>query len=321
MAHVSQLLAGRKWAVSSKGMDELTREYLVKLDGGAPLTENGELTSFPGVPAIGTAHPSIAYLFADGYDVTEGGGNDKHTLRVKVKYKPKEISDDTQQGDEETSESEVEEWGWSAGTEQHELATDVTGKDVLNSAGDPFDSVPNVDAPAPVFTKVLRTKKRRSGWFAYNCKVNQGSVNIGGETFAAKTLLCTIAEQRLINEGEWKYRYTISLKYRTNEVDIGHSNSTTEIGWDIAVADTGMREIDQNSGEKRLIRTKDPETGKMATVTSHALLDGQGHKLSDEYKYIYNFRFAAYKTTDFPAWFYSEPGANPVANQNEEEED
>lgn len=310
VTHTSRLLAGRKWNVSSKGLDDLSREYLVKLDGGVPLTADGELATFPGVPAIGTAHPSITYLVVDGYEVTEGSGNDKHTLRVKVKYKPQEVTDDTPQGAEETEESVVEEWGWGAGTEQHELVTDVTGKDVLNSAGDPFDSVPNVESPAPTFTKVIRTKKRRGGWFAYNCKTNQSTMTIGGISFAANTLLCTITEQRLINEGEWKYRYTISLKYRTNQVDIGHSGSETEIGWDVAVADTGMREIDQETGEKKLIRTKDPETGKMATVSSPALLDGQGQKLSDEYKYIYNFRFAAYSTANFPNWFYSEPGNN-----------
>lgn len=315
--HTSQLLAGRKWTVSSKGFDDLSREYLVRLDGGAPLGPNGEIASFPGVPAIGSVHPNIGYLYADHYEVSEGSDKDKHTLRVTVKYKPQDIMDDAPSGSTEPDDSAVEEWGWSAGTEQHELVTDATGTDVLNSAGDPFDSVPTVDSPAPTFTKVIRTKTRRMGWFGYNCKVNSGSVTIGGVSFDAKTLLCAIAEQRIIGDGEWKYRYTISLKYRTNSVDIANSGSPIEIGWDVAIADTGMRQIDQQTGEKVLIRDEDPETHKMATVSSPTLLDGQGHKQTSGYNAVHNFRFAAYETTTFPNWFYSEPGAvTPQNNPN-----
>ena len=60
------------------------------------------------------------------------------------------------------------------------------------------------------------------------------------------------------------------------------------------------------SGNPKLIRVVDSETGKMCTVTSPALLNGQGGKLPDGDE-PFNFRFQAYERVAFPAWFYSEP--------------
>lgn len=312
MAHTSNLCAGRKWSVDAGGMKSLTREYVVVLDGGTALAANGETLSFPGVPAIGTAHPVYTYMFVSGYDITEGANGDKNTLRVSVKYEPQTITTDTIPGEEEPTEedSAVEEWGWSDGTETHDLVEDRNGEPVINSAGDPFDSAPQIEAPAPVFTKVIRTLARRSV-AAYLCKVNASSVTIGGRICMPGTLLCTVAEQRIFNDALWKYRYKITLRYRSNLVAVGSGSTQSEIGWDVAVADTGMRAWDTTTGKKSLIRVMDLETGKMATVTSPALLDGSGHaqqaQSSTQTLTPYYLCFQAYDTADFPAWFYSEP--------------
>ena len=50
----------------------------------------------------------------------------------------------------------------------------------------------------------------------------------------------------------------------------------------------------------------DKETGKMCTVASAALLDGNGAKLGDGDD-PYNFRFQAYARATIPSWCYSEP--------------
>ena len=67
------------------------------------------------------------------------------------------------------------------------------------------------------------------------------------------------------------------MRFKSNKVKINGQNAVTDIGWDVAITDAGMRELD-DEGNKSLIRAVDRESGKMCTVTSAALLDGQGKK-------------------------------------------
>jgi hypothetical protein len=238
------------------------------------------------------------------YDVQEGEGKDKQTLIVTANYAPQ--TTETSGTGQDAQTVAVDEWGWDDGTDEKELVTGVDGTPVLNSAGDPFESVPKIMAPAPVFTKVMKFKTRQSGRANSNCKVNSSAITVGGVSCPIGSLLCTIGEKRLIGNADWKYQYTVHLRFKSNKVKINGSGSLTDIGWDVAIADAGMREIDADTGEKKLIRTIDKETGKMCTVASAALLNGEGAKLADEAE-PYNFRFQAYERASFPNWFYSEP--------------
>lgn len=293
--------AGRKYQVDGSGITSLKRDYIVIQD--STMAANGETVSFTGVPEIGSAHPNFSGLYVQSYDVQEGTDKDKNILTVTVNYGPKT----TETSGEGTSlvTSIIDEWGWDDGTDERELTEDVNGVPVLNSADDPFESVPKHTVPAPVFTKVVRFATRQSGWAAANCKTNSASVTIGGETFPIGSLLCTVAEKRIIgNADNMKYQYTIRLRYKSNLVKVEGGNTVTDIGWDVAVIDAGMREYD--SGEKKLIRVVDKETGKMCAVTSATLLNGIGGKLDDgDDPYV--FRFQAYERASFPNWFYSEP--------------
>ena len=295
--------AGRKYSVDSSGITTLKKDYIVIQD--AVMSANGEVVSFLGVPEIGSAHPNYPGLFVQSYDVQEGSGKDKQILIVTANYAPE--TTETSGTGQDAVTCIVDEWGWDDGTDEKELITGEDGTPVLNSAGDPFDSVPKVSAPAPVFTKTMRFRQRQSGWNTAFCTVNDSAVTIGGVSFSAGTLLCTVIEKRIIGEKDWKFRYTVRLRYKSNRVKLQGSNSLTDIGWDVAIADAGMRELDGQDG-KKLIRAIDKETGKMCTVTSPALLDGSGAKLADGEE-PYNFRFQAYARSSFPSWFYSEPTA------------
>ena len=292
--------AGRKYSVDSGGITTLKKDFIVIQDSA--MAENGEAVSFTGVPAIGTAHPSYAGLYVQSYDVQEGDGSNKNVLTVTVNYGPQ--STETSGSGQDAVTVAVDEWGWDDGTDEKELTSGVDGTPVLNSAGDPFESVPKVMAPAPVFTKVMKFRSRQSGWASSHCKVNSAQITVGNIACPIGSLLCTVSEKRLIGNADWKYQYTVHLRLKSNPVKIGGSNATTDIGWDVAVLDAGMREV--VSGEKKLIRVVDKETGKMCTVTSAALLDGEGGKLADNGTPYY-FRFQAYARASFPTWFYSEP--------------
>lgn len=303
----SHLKDGRKWSVGSSGISSLKRKYQVLLDGVT--SENGEGVTFTGVPAIGSAHPNHPDLFVDSYEVEEGEGSAKNTLIVYANY-VKRTSETSGEGQAAVT-SQVESWGWESGSEEREFTDDaVDGTPVLNSAGDVFDRVPTISVPAPSFTKVMKFEQRQSGVMNCDCKVNASAVTISGRTYPVGSLLCRVAEQRVIGDDKWKYRYTIQLKYRTNLVRLAGANALTDIGWDIAVTDAGMREKGSD-GKLKFIKSIDMETGKRLTVSSVELLDGSGHAVvrggSSSVPKPYNIRFKAYERVSIPAWFYSEP--------------
>ena len=305
MDNSGHLKDGRKWSVDAGGIKSLKRKYQVVLKEFTG--ENGEGVSFPGVPAIGSAHPSYPGLFVESYDVEEGEGSAKNTLTVYANYSPR--TTETSGSGSGAVTNQVESWGWDAGSEERELIDAVDGKAVLNSAGDVFDRVPTVSVPAPTFTKSMKFKQRQSGAMGCDCKVNSSAVTIGGRTYPVGSLLCHVAEQRVIGDPNWKYRYNIQLKYRTNPVKLAGGDTVTDIGWDVAITDAGMREIGSD-GKLKLIKSIDSETGKKCTVTSPELLDGGGKAVvrsSSSTPKPYNIRFQAYERVTIPAWFYSEP--------------
>ena len=309
MSSITKRKDGRKYKVDFGGINSLRRKYQIVMDS----TMDSETLSFSGVPAIGSAHPTYNYLFVSSYDIEEGEGAEKKTLTVWVNYERSEVYIDGE-GEEQTT-CAVEHWGWDASTEQKELVSDADGKPVLNSAGDPFDSVPLVSTYSPVFTKVVKFTSRKSSVMACNCKVNDGAVTIGSMSCPEGSLLCSVEEERLIGDANWKYRYTIRLKYKTNKVKIAGADALTDIGWDVAITDAGMRELD--SGVPTLIKVIDHETGKRCAVTSPELLDGQGSAVSrsasGDAAVPYNFRFKAYERTSIPSWFYIESDIREIA--------
>ena len=304
MSNVSKQMAGRKYDVGNGGASSLTVPYEILMDNIMGAT--GELLSFTGVPAIGSRHPVLTNLVVDHYECKERTDGGKKVLDVDVVYSP--VVTETSGTGEEAQTFVVTEWGWDNGTDEKELVSDVLGKNVLNSAGDPYDNVPTVSVPAPVFTKVMKFKERQSGAMDCNCKVVAASKTIGGMSCPSNTLLCCVSEKRLYNDGDWKYQYTIQLKFKSNKVKVNGNSAVSEIGWMIAIADSGMRVID-DEGKKKIVRMLDEETGCMCQVTSPVLLDGSGKKAAegaDGNPTPYNKLYQAYEYTSIPDWFISE---------------
>lgn len=295
-------LDGRKWGDEASGGSVERRFLIVGLAVGF-----SPAWSYTGLPNVGDAHPSLTGYVVASRDFEEGRGKDKSTVTVTVKYAPK--NSETSGSGSSAVSLQVEEWGWDAGTEERELVDAVDGTAVLNSAGDVFDRVPTISVPASTFTKVMKFAARQSGAAACDCKVNNADVTIGGRTYPTGSLLCHVAEKRIFGDPDWKYRYSVQLKFRTNPVKLAGANSVTDIGWDVAITDAGMRELDAD-GKLKLIKSVDSETGKKCTVTSPELLDGSGHavaRTASSTPKPYNIRFQAYERVSIPSWFYSEP--------------
>jgi len=302
MAIAVKEIDGRRWSDTTTG-GSVKRSFIITglAVGFTPSW------SYTGLPNVGDVHPSLSNYYCTSRDFEEGQGSEKIRVKVTCNYE-KKVEESSGSGSTAVT-SQVEEIGWDAETEERELVDAADGTAVLNSAGDVFERVPTVSVPAPTFTKVMKFKQLQSGAMDCDCKVNSSAVTIGGRTYPVGSLLCHVAWKRIIGDADWKYRYTIQLKYRTNPVKLSGANTVTDIGWDVAITDAGMRELDDN-GKLKLIKALDSETGKRCTVTSPELLDGDGKavtRTSESTPTPYNIRFQAYERVSIPAWFYSEP--------------
>lgn len=306
----AELLDGRRWSVEKRGRTSLTRRYLVRRESAPTGDSSEEAATYNGLPAIGSSHPEDSNLVVKGYDIEEGTGADKKMVLVTVRY---EAADQEFNGGSATTAAEaVESWGWHSGSVGRDLTHDVdTGKQVLNTFGDPFDSVPQVDRPSPVFTKVVKHKSRQGGWMALIDCVNDSSVTIGSMSCAAGTLrVVQVDEERLIgDEYGFKYRYTIGLQYLSNKVKLEGSDSETEIGWDVAVVNQGCRGMikdeDGNFNPGRF--TDDDSEGNKVPVSLPVLMDADSKRIEGTNPSPYMMRIRAYKSASIPGSFYSEP--------------
>lgn len=320
--------AGTTYAVDENGATNIKQRYQVVLS--EPLASGSLMTSFTttsagSIPSIGTVHPERPGYYVARYDVRQPDGTGKATLDVDVIYSARSFVTEGGGGGEPGEDCRIDQWGWDDGTAERELVQGVDGTPVLNSAGDPFDSVPKVSTPAPTFTKVVRFGARKSGWFGFNCKVNDANVTIGGVQFPPRTLICSISERLEPTAEKWPYVYQVRLQYRSNMATVGTATTPEECGWDAVVTDAGMREIDATTHKIKLIQVMSSETGQPATVTSPELLDGTGQAITRSSGQLnsapYNFKFKAYEEAEFPAWFVSEPTIVVPPDPEAEEEE
>lgn len=306
----AKLKGSRRWTVNANGvLTSLTRRYLILRnddpEGVAAEEVNG--ANISGLPALKSPHTVGSALICSGYSFEEGDENAKRVLYCDVSFS----SESTEAGEANRPPrgQAVEAFGWRSGTVSRDLVRDAgTGDLLVNSAGFPFDSVPQIDIPSPTLTKVLKTTSRQT-WAEHLGKINSSAITMGGISCGRHCVRCVqMDEERLWNdEFGFKYKYTIGLQLMTNSVCIAGAQSPTDIGWDVAVVDCGTMERAMVGAEAKMITIVSAETGKPVFVSSPVLLDGQGHANLEEGATPYVFRVQAYPETTFPSEFYSEP--------------
>ncbi|MBQ6007318.1 MAG: hypothetical protein IJL17_02180 [Kiritimatiellae bacterium] len=300
------LLDGREWGdEAGKGMSSVSARYLVILD--SPLDDDALLDNVSGLPKLGDAHETFENLIVKSRRFSEGKGSEKTRVEVTVEYGPQTNQDE--EDEHEVATLSVEKIGWQSGSVQRDLTNDVeTGAPVLNSANQPFESVPQVDRPAPTYVKVFKTKTRWASYVTYVDKVNSGTLSVGGHTFAADQVRCSQAdEERIFGDPDgWMYRYTIALQIMSNKVKINGSDSMRECGWQVPVVDCGTVQLSQGSDQEVERITVATDSGKSVPVSSPVLLDGSGH-FDPAQTDPYVFLVVAYERVSFPSAFTSEP--------------
>lgn len=308
MSMTAKLKGMRKWHVDQAGgVDQLTATYQAIRDADPAGTGADLVTSITGLPPIGAAfdsgHPN---LIVRGYSFSEGEANEKRVITIDVSCSLRDpqnwdVSQFPPKG------QAIQEISFKTGSVSRDFVSDaITGKLVVNSAGQPFDSVPQVDRPAHVFTKVVKTMSAQT-WAQYFGMVNQGTITVAGFSCVPHSVRCVQADRTKLWNDEFGFveQWTIGLQLMENWVKLEGASTLTQIGWDIAVVDSGMMELDSN-GDLKQIMVQSAETGKELTVSQPVLLDGQGHAMLASGSTPYAFRFSPYKETTFPSDFYSE---------------
>lgn len=314
-ALTAKLLDGRTGAKTQLGFSSLVRRYLI-MRQNRPLSataaqDEADIFAAEGLPAIGSAHPASSDLVCTELAFAEKESIEKNQVIVTATYSASDSSSSSPSGAVPRTQS-VEQLSWRPGSETRDAVCDVvTGAVIASSAGEPFESVPQINVPLSVWTKVLRTKNRHLEWRAYEQKINAAATQCGGISCPAKTLKCEgVAEDRIWNDPDgWKYRYTITIAKTTNRTKVGDDPQVVDIGWDVAVVDTGMYELDEN-GKLQLIKIRDPETRTDRPVTAAVLLNGSGKHLASYAIATDPFilRFQVYESTNFPAIFCNDSG-------------
>ena len=312
------LLPGREWGVTLDGENltptEVTETYEVLF--AEPVARGALFTSVSGLPAIGSKHPAFPNLYAQGYRVKEGAGSAKNRYEIEVAFAPVSTTGTPEEGEEQTPICYVESIGWRTGSVSRDFVVDAeTGVAVLNTAGQPYESVPQVDRPSPTWYKVFKTKGRQSSYVDYYGTVNGSQKVVGGHLCLKDTLRCVQAdEERIFNDPSgYNYRYSIALQWLSNKVKIGGSDELTECGWQMAIVSTGTMEAGNglNPGLHRI--TVPDESGNEVPVSSPVLLDEYG-QFDPTNRDPYTMLYVAYPRATFPSVFTSEPSIQSGGN-------
>jgi hypothetical protein len=305
----AKLKDGRKWTVDATGgITGLSRRYVLVRDSIPAGTPDEEIVQAAGLPALGSAHSAKhSALYCVGYSFEEGTEGGKRVLYCDVQYS--QYSTEASESNKPPRGQAVEAHGWKSGFVQRDMLKDAqTGKALLNTAGQPFDSVPQIEIPAPVFTKVLKTKARQGSWPSFQGKVNSGAMTVGGVSCAKHALRCVQLDcERLWgDEFGYLYRYTIGLQLMQNKAVI-EGGSEQDIGWDLAIVSAGTMELRDGADVATPIKVVSAETGKEVFVTNPVLLDKDGKAMLERGAEPYALRFSPYQEASFPGEFYSEP--------------
>lgn len=307
---VAKLIGNRKWSEDANGsITSLTRRYLILRDGIPSGTAAEEIRSsdVTGLPqrqsSHSTTHPNLK---CDGYSWEEGVGNEKQKLYCDVHYSV--WQSELNALNKPPRGQAVEAFGWHSGSVSRDLVRDAaTGAILVNTAGQPFDSVPQIDVPSPTFTKVLKTTTRQT-WAVHLGCINSAQVTVGGVTCPKHCLRCVqLDEERLWNDDfGFLYKYTIGLQYMSNMAVIEGGNSATEIGWDVAVVSAGTMEKKTADSKATPIMVPNAK-GNPVYASTPILLDANGKAMLESGAKPYAIRVQAYNETTFPGDFYSEP--------------
>lgn len=184
-----------------------------------------------------------------------------------------------------------------------DVTTDVeTGLLVVNSAGDPFDSVPQKRTFGAEIRIEFDADTFPTADYLLNGHVNNGDFSIGGADGLSFGRHCLLLHVEVSDSDDpdhaWHCVYTLTQKINVVKTPFGYDGegtNTVDIGWDVAFADCGFQYLDQadNDAKKKFVVLD--ENGNEKEPSLPMPLDGEGHP-ADEPACI---RVSVYPEADF----------------------
>lgn len=244
-----------------------------------------------GIPQKNAAHPTIGDLYVDGYSWSHIAKGSK-VWECAVHYKRKRL---ISTGSGTSAKSEIVtlmDWGYESGSS--DVVADVdSGNPLVNSAGDPFDTVSQYDEVHPVVRYGVKTKDFDVTTFWWNNCINMSDVTVLGIDFPAHTCRLRIECRKNLDDNDFPYEWTYTFEGRSCWVKSsqlttasGSAPSTSydtdgglsNIGWDLAILQCGYRYLDSNDEPVKFV-DKD-EDGNPIEASAPHLLNTDGTELS-----------------------------------------
>lgn len=307
--YTANLVGERNWQDNANGVrTSVARTYQVLLDSDPAGTYADEIdpTDVSGLPQPGSSYSlALPDLYVSGYSWSGTTGNDRRKVLCTVTYTL--AASEASESNKAPRGQDIQDVGWRTGSISRDLVRDaITGNLLKNTAGQPFDSVPQVEIPSPVWCKTTKTTQR-TNWRTFYGKINAAQMSLGGETFAAKTVRCIQCDEKKLwnDEFGYAYEYTVGFQVMTNEVKVAGAQQATEVGWNLAFVSAGTMELNDD-GELVPIKTIDEETKKEVFVQSPVILGANGQAMLAADAEPFAIEVAAYKTATFPAEMITE---------------
>lgn len=259
-------------AQNTKGARTYVRKFKLRTtsqtDGPFAVGSNASL------PIIGNAHPEDANAFCIGLQVENT--NPWAGWTVTANYSDERTIDDTPTDDAASI-------SWGSEQFQKPAVFDLSGKLIVNSAGDPFDPPAMMDDSRRVVTVEKNLTVVPSWILDYQDAVNSDVFSVDGISIG-------VGRAKMQN-------VTVSPRQRRNGTTFRTVTFTIHLqrdGWLLDILDAGFRE--KVSGGRRNIKNN----GDGESPTAPVPLDGNGQPIDDPTPTNCVFlQFAVYKTRAF----------------------
>lgn len=235
--------------------------------------------------------------------------SDSRVWKITVTYELK--TGGTGSGEEEDDGRRNVKVTFGVAEDSADVTTDVeTGLLVVNSAGDPFDSVPQKRTFGAEIRIEFDTATFPKADYLLNGCVNNASFTIFGLTFTDHALLLRVEVTDSDDpDHRWHCTYTFTQKINPVKPPAGYSGDegeeTVDIGWDVAFAECGFQYLDENDNDKKVKFVVPDENGGLKEPSLPMPLDEFGHPAAEPACK----RVRVYPETDFT--HLSIPGIDP----------
>lgn len=241
-----------------KGKVECKDVYAFILAPGVRPNPDGTTPTVTGLPAYGDAHPDDDDLVVSNISFAQEDEH-SHVWRATVTY-----SAGAANSGDSTDKAKYTRLHFGTVVESRELTVDADNPQVsvVNSAGDPFESVPQVERH---FLEIQITRNQDAlPDMDLNGSVNSTAVTVAGVSIAAKCGRISIEADRNFGKG---YKYSVNIRITVNPDT-----------WALTVLQNGYRYYDGGSGVTDPVKfTETTADGRVVECSTPQLLDENGY--------------------------------------------